>query len=103
MTAHERVQLPWAEALVVKWEQGREAHRGDSPGWVGEDPLLELYDELLDAENYLSVYLKQKTELPFNYRWLADIEEREIEGKRRVIRDLALWVRRQYLMSTSCE
>lgn len=41
-----------------KWQQKRIEFGGN--GWVGKPPLYELYEELLDAINYLDEYERQE-------------------------------------------
>lgn len=41
---------PLESAARIKWDRGREEYGGDD--WVGDHPLVELHDELLDGLNY---------------------------------------------------
>ena len=43
------VALPLQAAAAARWARGRALF---GPRWHGEDPLLELYEELADAFNY---------------------------------------------------
>lgn len=44
--------MPLDEALDYKWNKGVKEVRGDKEEWVGEPPLEEAYDEVLDMINY---------------------------------------------------
>lgn len=48
--ARELLILPVETAQNAKWADGRAKY---GPEWVGDHPLIELYMELLDAQNYL--------------------------------------------------
>jgi hypothetical protein len=63
-------EMPLERAITFKHQEGREAHRHLDPNadFVG-DPLLELFEELLDSINYLRVYRRRTGE-----SWAKDME-----------------------------
>ena len=87
MSARDRLQLPWPTAVRAKWELGKATH---GPQWQGDHPLIELHEELLDAENYLTEAARREElgtdhdEWP--YEWQSQLE---------TIRGLARWVHRK--------
>ena len=73
--------MPFDEARRAKWERGRALHRGGGEtGFVG-DPAYELFEEMLDAMNYLEELESRGVDVPDEHReavralagWAADV------------------------------
>ena len=45
--------LPLEEALDEKWTRGKESIRVNGEGWIGDPPMEEAYEEVLDLINYI--------------------------------------------------
>lgn len=58
---------------AARWNQGRERFGGS--GWVGNPPLYELYEELLDAINYIEEHERQQGRAG----WSGEVRLRLIE------------------------
>ena len=41
------------DALSVRWNKGASELRAGSPDWVGQPPMIEAYEEILDIINYV--------------------------------------------------
>lgn len=49
----ELYNLPLEEALSLRWSKGASELRAGSPEWVGQPPMIEAYEEVLDIINYV--------------------------------------------------
>ena len=45
--------LPLEAALDSKWQLGKDSIRENGEGWVGNPPMEEAYEEILDLINYI--------------------------------------------------
>ena len=62
MSRHPRERPIWDTsidvALQLRWERGASLLRGNRREWYGAHPIVEMYEELLDAHNYLDQYMQ---------------------------------------------
>lgn len=75
-------------ALQTKWESGKRKHRTPNKKGFHGDPVEELFQEFLDAINYIIVLESQGVELP-GYRTTCRnmalaLQQRERELRRRI-------------------
>ena len=54
----------------VRWQQGREKFGEE---WVGREPLVEAYEELLDAINYFREHQRRHGSAPWLDKAMADL------------------------------
>ena len=62
------IELSFDVAVLMKWHQGQQKY---GPEFIG-DPLIHLYDELVDAYNYTSVSEELGILTPEKAEWLRE-------------------------------
>jgi len=74
--------MPLEDALGTRWDKGLSEVRGKSRGWVGNPPMEEAYEEVLDIINYSREAYNQGHIKEYEAHYI----EREAKGLAQTIR-----------------